>query len=508
MKLLLATIRTDEPDSRLAFKYLYGVLEKAPIDISVREFSADELTSDIYESIVRGEYSMIYFHLDQANISRLTAVAEMVKKAQPTSIVVVSGIQVSFDTAGFMEEHPYVDYVVRGEPEHVMFNFLKTILTYEFDFEGVAGLAYREDDDVIVNPYDAPVQLEDLPFPYEKTGVESGDTVYYESFRGAADRCKYAQFIPEFKIRSLSLNRVCTELRYFLVKNVDKVVFTDKWFNYNLQRAYRIWEYILNNDNGRTSFVFDIDGDNLDDEAIRLLGTARKGLFEFNIDIESTNAAVLAEAGRKENIYQLMYNVTKLLNNKNMKINVNLKAGMPCEDIQLFARSFNKAYGVGATSLRIAPLTLPVGCRFREEALKYGIQYSSMPPYRVISTSHMNALELIRIKRVAAVADIYIGQGGFATSIPRLLTDTGIKPFDLFDGLTSFISENGYDDRLGRIEDRYRILFAYATSLYDEAGDTLKSQIMMDILHAELEKCIGPEDIKKFEKKGWTIKLG
>lgn len=97
MKLLLATIRTDEPDSRLAFKYLYGVLEKAPIDISVREFSADELTSDIYESIVRGEYSMIYFHLDQANISRLTAVAEMVKKAQPTSIVVVSGIQVSFD---------------------------------------------------------------------------------------------------------------------------------------------------------------------------------------------------------------------------------------------------------------------------------------------------------------------------------------------------------------------------------------------------------------------------
>ena len=508
MKLLLTTIMTEQPETRLTFKYLYGVIEKAPIEISVREFPEDELTSEIYESIVRGGYSMVYFHLDQDNVTRLTAVCEMVKKAQPTSIIVVGGLQVSFDTGAFMEEHPYVDYVVRGEPEHVVFNFLKTILTYDFDFAGVPGLAYREDDDIVVNPYDAPVQLEDLPFPYEKTGVETGDTVYYESFRGAADRCKYSGYIPEFKIRSLSLNRVCTELRYFLVKNVDRVVFTDKWFNYNLQRAYRIWEYILNNDNGRTCFVFDIDGDNLDDEAIRLLGTAREGLFEFNIDVDSTNAVVLAEVGRKENIYQLMYNVTKLLNNRNIRINVNLRAGLPCEDMQLFARSFNKVYGLGATSFRIVPLTFPPGCALRDEAGKYGYQYSSIPPYTVISNSHMNALELIRIKQIACVADAYVGLGGFETSIPRLLTDTGLRPFDLFSGLTDYITENGLFDLIGRLEERYRILLAYATGLYDEIGDTLKTQILMDILHAELENCLSEDEIKKFEKKGWALKLG
>lgn len=505
MKLLLATIKNDELNSKLAFKYLYSVIEKAPIDIAVREYEESELLSDVYESILKGGYSIVYFHVNQSNAIRIAAIAEMLKMASPTSIIVFGGMQVSFDTKEYMQEHPYVDYVVRGESEHVMFNFIKTIVTYEFDFASIPGLAYREDDSIVVNPYDAPLQLEDLPFPYEKVALDSEDVVYYESFRGAADRCKYAQYIDEYGIRSLSLKRVCTELRYFLVKNVNKVIFTDKWFNYNLQRAYRIWEYILNNDNGRTSFVFDIDGDNLDDEAIRLLSTAREGLFEFNVDVESANAEVLAEAGRKENIYQLMYNTTKLIQAGNIRINVKLKVGMPYENKKLFARSFNKIFGLGASSFAVETLQLPVGCTLRKEAQKYKYQFSSIPPYRVISTSHMNALEITDIRQIANISELYIGDKGYETSITRLLTDTGLKPFDLFEKLTKYIYENGYEFKLGKIENRYRILFAFATKLYDEMNDTLKIQIFNDILHAELENRISSDAIKKFEKKGWMI---
>lgn len=505
MKLLLATIKNNEYNSKLTFKYLHGVLENAPIDFAIREYEESELLSDVYESILRGGYSIVYFHVNQSNVVRTEVVAEMLKKASPTSIIVFGGMQVSFDTESYMQEHPYVDYAVRGECEHVVFNFLKTIVTYEFDFGSIPGIAYREDDNIIVNPYDAPIQLEDLPFPYEKEAIEAEDTVYYESFRGTVDRCKYAQYIDDFGIRSLSLKRVCTELRYFLVKNVKEVVFTDKWFNYDQQRAYRIWEYILNNDNGNTRFVFDIDGDNLDDEAVRLLSTAREGLFEFNVDIESSNAEVLSEAGRKENIYQLMYNVSRLIQAGNIKVNTKLKVGMPNENKKLFARSFNKIFSLGASSFVVETLCLPVGCKLREEASKYKYQYMSVPPYRVISTSHMNALEIIDIRRIAGISTIYAGEREFETSISRLLTDTGLKPFEMFDKLTSFIYENGYADKLGKLEDRYRILYSFATKMYDEINDTLKIQIFGDILHAELEDRLSLDEIKKFEKKGWTI---
>ena len=108
----------------------------------------------------------------------------------------------------------------------------------------------------------------------------------------------YSPYYPENRVRTLSLGRVCRELRYFLVKEVKRVVFFDRFFNYSNERAYRIFEYLINNDNGVTTFEFNIDGENLDDEVIRLLSEARPGLFEFNIDVASTNAEVLASVGR------------------------------------------------------------------------------------------------------------------------------------------------------------------------------------------------------------------
>ena len=207
------------------------------------------------------------------NVDKVAEVAEMVKKAVPTSIMVMGGTEVSFGTREFMEQHPEIDYVFRGEPESVLYQFLRTIFTYEFDFENIAGLAYRQDDRIQVNPMAAPVDFETLPFPYENMELEPSDTAYYESFRGCPDRCGYSQYYPG-KIRSLPLNRICTELRYFLVKNVQRVVFVDKWFNYSRDRAYRIWEYLISNDNGITTFEFDVNGDLLDEETVRPFGNS------------------------------------------------------------------------------------------------------------------------------------------------------------------------------------------------------------------------------------------
>ena len=93
--------------------------------------------------------------------------------------------------------------------------------------------------------------------------------------------------MPGASLRSLSLNRICNELRYFLVKKACRVEFVEKWFNYDVSRAYRIWEYLINNDNGFTSFSFDVNGDLLDEETVELLSEAREGLFHFNIDIRA-----------------------------------------------------------------------------------------------------------------------------------------------------------------------------------------------------------------------------
>ena len=505
MKLLLTTIKSDCKKTDLCLKSIYSVITDAPVDVQLKTFGRNELYTDIFENIATGQYNIVYFHANSGNIRQLLRVADMVKKAIPSIAIIFGGMEVSFETRSFMKQNEAVDYVIRGEGESVLFNFLKSVLDYEFDFENIAGLAYRESDQVVVNPYDAPVDMESLPFPYERFEAGKG-TVYYESIRGTSDRTVYSQYLPNARVRSLSLSRVCTELRYFLANEVERVVFLDRWFNYNSERAYRIFEYIINNDNGITSFEFNIDGEELDEEMLRLLSEAREGQIIFNIDLVSTNAEVLDACGRGENIYRLMYNITKLLQSGNVRTEIHIKAGLPLETEAMFARSFNKAYGMAeGMPLHIDSLFMSKGTALRANAHKYGYVYADEAPYEVIATGNMTSDELLRLRAFSRTVESFIGDGGFRKSIPRILNDTGLKPYDLFSRLTGYITRNGLAGKTRKKEHLARILYAYTAGLYDDLADPVKHEILKDVIYADLETMTGEDAMKKFDRKGWDL---
>ena len=505
MKLLLTTIKSDCIQTELALKSIYSVIADSSVDVQLKTFGRNDLYTDIFENIVTSQYNIVYFHANSFNIRQLCHVADMVKKAIPNIAIIFGGMEVSFDTRSFIKNNDFVDYVIRGEGESVLFNFLKSVLDYEFDFENIGGLAYREGDQVVVNPYDAPVEMESLPFPYERFEAGKG-TVYYESIRGTSDRTVYSQFLPNARVRALSLSRVCTELRYFLANETERVVFLDKWFNFNTERAYRILEYIIHNDNGVTTFEFNIDGDILDEETIRLLSEAREGQIVFNLDIASTNAEVLAACGRSENIYRFMYNTTKLLRNGNVRTDIHIKAGLPNETEAMFARSFNKAFGLAeGMPVHIDSICMSKGTMLRSKAHDFGYIYAADAPYEVIATGSMTSEELLRIRTIGRTVESYIGNGGFKKSIPRILNDTGLKPYDLFGRLTSYIARNDLTGKTRKKEHLARILYAFAGGLYEDLADSVKLEILKDVIYADLETMIGEDAIKKFDRKGWDL---
>ena len=487
----------------MALKYLYCVLADSPMDIRLKTYGGNDLYTDVFEDIATGQYNIVYFHADRFNEGRLRHVAEMVKKAVPSIAIVFGGSEVSFETRSFMKENLFVDYVIRGEGERVMFSFIRSLVSYEFDYENIPGLAYREGDQVVVNPYDAPVDMEALPFPYERFEADK-DTVYYETIRGTSDRTIYSQYLPDARVRALGLGRVCTELRYFLASEVGRVVFLDRFFNYNSERAYRILEYIINNDNGITTFEFSVNGDEIDEETLRLLSEAREGQIVFNIDMASTNAEVLAAIGRGENIYRLMYNTTRLLQPGNVRAEIYLKAGLPFETEAMFARSFNKAFGMAeGMPVHIEAIYVSKGSALRQEAHRYGYVYSSQAPYEVISTGHLTPDEMLRIRSIARTVECCVGDGGFANTIPRMLNDTGLKPYELFRSLSSYISRNELTGKMRKKEHIARIIYRFASGLYDELSDAVKLDILKDVIYADLSELVSEDAMRKFDRKGW-----
>ena len=117
----------------------------------------------------------------------------------------------------------------------------------------------------------------------------------------------------------------------------------------------------------------------------------------------------------------------------------------------------------------------------------------------------MPALDLIRIRTVARVIDAFIGEGGFKASVPRILSDIGMRPYDLFEKLTDYIRENELENKIGKAENRARIFRAFAEPLYGMFDDDLKFDVLTGAIHADLEKEIPEEAMVKFERDGWEL---
>jgi hypothetical protein len=119
----------------------------------------------------------------------------------------------------------------------------------------------------------------------------------------------------------------------------------------------------------------------------------------------------------------------------------------------------------------------------------------------------MPAGDLLRIRQVARVSDAYIGEGGFRESIPRLLSDTGMRPYDFFGRLTDFIAENGWNDKLRKPEDLARILRAFAVRAYSTFEDDLKLEVVTGAIHADLESAAPEEAVIRFDRDGWDMAI-
>ncbi|MDO4396075.1 MAG: radical SAM protein, partial [Clostridia bacterium] len=287
MKILLTTLNSKYVHSNLALKYMYHVavshLDEA--QVVLQEFTINNPEEYVYGEIVRGDYDLVCFSVYIWNVVKTKALAAKIKDACPDVKILMGGPEVSFNAEELMETESYVDYVLCGEGEEAFGEFCQMLAAGErLPERQVIRNTSPENTANLVSP----VRPENIPFPYEKLPVEPDKVVYYESSRGCPYRCAYCLSSIDKGIRTLPLERVKRELSFFIEQEVKQVKFIDRTFNYDRNRTYEIWEFLIDNDNGKTNFHFEICGDLLDDRLLSLLERARPGLFQFEVGIQST----------------------------------------------------------------------------------------------------------------------------------------------------------------------------------------------------------------------------
>lgn len=283
--------------------------------------------------------------------------------------------------------------------------------------------------------------------------------IYYESSRGCPYRCSYCLSSLEKKLRLRNPDIVKRELQFFLDTGVKQVKFIDRTFNCNHEHAMLIWNYILEHDNGVTNFHFEIAADILREE-VDLLHKMRPGLVQLEIGVQSVNPHTIKEINRVMDVDHLEQIVASIDAGKNIHQHLDLIAGLPYEDYESFAISFDRVYHMHPEQLQLGFLKVLKGSYMEEQAAEYGLVYMDRAPYEVLYTRWLSYEDVLQLKKIEEMVEIYYNSNQFTHTLPALETCFE-SPFRMFEELARFYEEKGFFTESPARAYRYQVLLDF-----------------------------------------------
>ncbi|WP_317368760.1 B12-binding domain-containing radical SAM protein [uncultured Tyzzerella sp.] len=483
IKTLLVGINAKYIHTSLAVRSIEIYCKENNTNINTREFTINNDEDMIINEIYEEKPDFLGFSCYIWNINTVLDVISTIKKILPNIKIFVGGPEVSYEYDYIFKKG--VDIVCIGEGEKTVkelvdnFNEKKCI---DKSFENIDGIAFMLNNRIVVTKERDLLPLNNIPFVY-KNGLEGTENkiLYYEASRGCPYSCQYCLSSLERGLRFLNEERVKQDLDFFLKHNVKQVKFVDRTFNCNKKFALLIWNYLIENDNGITNFHFEISADIVDDDMLNVLKMARLGLFQFEIGVQSTNDATLDEIKRKTNLQKLFDKVGKIKNLKNIHQHLDLIAGLPFEDYEIFKKSFNDVFSVYPEQFQLGFLKLLKGSGLRINADKYGIVYKDKAPYEVLYTNLIDYDKMTMLRNIEEMVETYYNSGKAINTIKY-----GIKffssPFNFFEQLAIYWKTNNYNNISHNKMKLYEVLYIFVNNIKGIDDKVLNEIVKFDIL--------------------------
>lgn len=428
--------------------------------VEIAEYTINHRREEIFQSIYEKKPEAIGFSCYLWNIEYVMSLACDLKKILPETFLFLGGPEVSYHPEEILQRHPYVDLVMVGEGEQTFREFLQYRHEEGKKLPEIAGIVYQQGDEIRRTAPRRGMNLDELVFPYDSLEGLENRILYYESMRGCPFSCSYCLSSIEKTVRIKSPEKTEEELNFFLERKVPQVKFVDRTFNCNHEYAYRIWKYIGEHDNGVTNFHFEIGGDLLREEDFLLFDTFRPGLVQFEIGVQSTNPDTIRAIRRTMDLDELQKNIARVQRNRNIHQHLDLIAGLPYEDYERFQKSFNDVYAMKPDQLQLGFLKVLDGSHMNEVREDYGVLASSLPPYEVFSTKWLSYEDVLQLKQVEEMVEVYYNSFQFAASMAYLVRWFE-SPFALYQSLACYYREQNLTGRKHSRIERYEILWAF-----------------------------------------------
>ena len=484
MKTVLVAINAKYIHSNLAVYSLRSYARTFGYEPKLLEFTINQQKDQILKGIYEAKPDLLCFSCYIWNLSYAEEIIEDIKKILPKVTIWAGGPEVSYDAPKFLKRHPEVDGIMCAEGEKTL---TELISYYEIgksqgkSLDGINGIVYQENKTIHQTPLRDIMNMDDLVFPYEDLKDFEHKIIYYESSRGCPFSCSYCLSSIDKKLRFRSFSLVEKELEFFLAHKVPQVKFVDRTFNCKKSHAMAIWTYIKEHDNGITNFHFEVAADLLTEDEIALIQTMRSGLIQLEIGVQSTNEKTLAEIHRKTDFEEITRKVKAVQKGENVHQHLDLIAGLPYENYESFGHSFNDVYALKPEQLQLGFLKVLKGSYMAEAAEGYGCVHKAKPPYEVLGTRWLSYEEILKLKGVEEMVEVYYNSGQFQKTI-RAMEHLFETAFSMYEELADFYEKNGYNEVSHTRIRRYEILQEFLQE--KEANLEYFKQLMIFDLYA------------------------
>lgn len=354
------------------------------------------------------------------------------------------------------------------------------------DFSGEAALGNAESNignktKIINTGFATLMDMDTIPFVYEDFHLFEHKILYYETSRGCPFCCSYCLSSVDKTVRFRSLPIVKKELDAFLEAKVPQVKFVDRTFNCNRQRAIDIWSYLVEHDNGITNFHFEISSDLLGEEELELFAKMRPGLIQLEIGVQSTNGETVDAIHRHMDLDRLFHYVDRVHELGNIHQHLDLIAGLPYENYERFGCSFDDLYAHEPDQLQLGFLKVLKGTMMEEEVKKYSILYRNQPPYEVLGTKWLSYDEIILLKGVEELVELYYNSGQYTLTL-KYAVPFFESPFRFYEMFSAWYRGKGYHKLNHNRLEKYNILREFLREHIDEnEWDTLDEIMLYDM---------------------------
>ena len=211
-------------------------------------------------------------------------------------------------------------------------------------------------------------------------------------------------------------------------------------------------------DNGVTNFHFEIAADLLGEEEMELLAKMRPGLVQLEIGVQTTNTQTLEAIRRKTDLQEIQRITARINQGRNVHQHLDLIAGLPYEGMDSFRRSFNDVYAMEPEQLQLGFLKVLKGSYMEEMASAYGLTYSSIPPYEVLSTRWLSYDGILELKEVEDMVEVYYNSRQFTCTL-KAFEKAFTSPYDMFYFMGEYYRNRGLAGISHNRIARYEILF-------------------------------------------------